>query len=357
MRRLSARVYRCSDGSWLSNPDCTRNQERADFVENLIIEELRRIARDPEIQQKAKRKVEELMEHEQQVVEAEIASLEKRLEQLWDEYTFWAEKYREGKCDEVEFEWHVERFRESREAVEKRLEELKQHRATADRRMAVLRKAQEIIADFDTAWEGLSMEERRELIQSVVESCTMWRMDDGRTKVEFVIRGYEPVTRYIERQSRADRPSMGPQALTPAQQACLYLYCHEGLDREQIAKRRGTTWGNINSILWTARKKLGADTLEEAWEIAGEYILQNLHSLPLNGRVKPRRPKAKELLTQAQRQVLQLVRKGKSPQQIADALGVSINTVYVQLRNCRERLAVGTTEEAVRKAVEFGLLN
>ena len=90
--------------------------------------------------------------------------------------------------------------------------------------------------------------------------------------------------------------------------------------------------------------------------MAREHIEGNLHWLPLSGRTRKAIPKdeSSPLLTEAQVEVLSLLAKGSKPQDIAKRRAGSAITVYVQLKDCRDRLGVATNEEAVKKAQELG---
>lgn len=66
-------------------------------------------------------------------------------------------------------------------------------------REAVLRRANEIVGDFDTAWGELSADQRSEALRSVLESVTMGRLPSGDTEVRFVARGFGTFTRTIGR--------------------------------------------------------------------------------------------------------------------------------------------------------------
>jgi len=360
VRRRNARYYRCAIGSQQCNPECGRNAERADFVEDLVLQELRRLAARPELRLAAQANVEQMLAEEREEIKHEMNRLESRLQKLWAGYMFWSREREEGRCAPDEFDRHVADFRQGKGEVEARLAELKRLQAGEAQRRAVLARAQELVADFEASWEALPLAQRRELVQKVVESATMSRLPDGRTEMTFTLRGFEPVTRHLDRRSRADRPEHGPASLTDAQQASLHLYAREGLDRAGIAKRRGVRWATANTQLWQARTKLGVATLEEAWEIAGPYTEANLHRLPLDCRKRRAGAKPADgspLLTQQQERVLCLLRQGATPSEIAAQLSISINTVYVHLQNCRDRLGAGSTDEAVRKAAELGHLD
>ncbi len=354
-KRLSARLYRCSTGSQAGRAECVRNSERADFIENLVVAELRELGRDPSLQAAARQDVAEVLDDEARGVAEETAALEERLAKLWDNYRYWADRLQEGKCEDDEFELHRQDFREDKEAAEERLAELQSQQSHAETRQAVLQRAQELVADFDASWDGLSMEQKREVVQSIVESATMSHLADGRTEVSFKLRGFGAVTQHIERRSRRDRPDSGPEALTPRQQAMLYHHA-QGLDRAAIARKLGVSWGCVNTTLWQARRRIGAETLDQAWALAKDYIGSNLHWLPLTGRRRKVHPETYDapVLTQAQCKLLSLLADGGSVQTAAGELTISVNTAYVQLKNCRDRLGAGSNEEAIKKAAELG---
>ena len=96
--------------------------------------------------------------------------------------------------------------------------------------------------------------------------------------------------------------------------------------------------------------------MEEAWEVAKEHVEGNLHWLPLEGRKRRpnKAPKDTPLLTKAQTELLALLAEGVSPKEAAQRLGRSENTVYVQLKDCRDRLGVANTKDAVEKAKDLG---
>jgi DNA-binding CsgD family transcriptional regulator len=120
----------------------------------------------------------------------------------------------------------------------------------------------------------------------------------------------------------------------------------------------GVSKRQVRGQLSIGRQKLGVATLGEVWLLAKEHVEGNLHWLPLTGRIRKRsaaRP-GRPILTAAQSSLLATLRDGAAPKQAAAELGISENTAYVQLKNCRDRLGVGSNEEAVRKAQDLGLI-
>ncbi len=96
---------------------------------------------------------------------------------------------------------------------------------------------------------------------------------------------------------------------------------------------------------------------EEAWEIAGDYIEEKLHWLPTDQRCKARKSPSedKPLLTDTQIDVLESYHKHGSAQAVAEELQMSANTVYVHLKNARDRLGAPDNHHAINKAKKLGL--
>lgn len=355
--RQADRFYRCPAHLPTATPECKRNSERADLVEGVILEELRRLAADAALQEQARARVEQLLDTEEQATDRDLQALQTRRAKLWDTYRFWSERFEDGLCDQDEFEFHVARFRDERQAVEARIKTLQETRQSRAAREAVVRRAQELVGDFGAAWEGLSAEQRREFLHTVLDAVTVGRLPQGDTEVKFTIRGFAPVSRTIGRRYLHARGTHGPESLTPREQAFV-LMIGEGMSRRDIMRKVGVSKGNVASLLSRARQKLGVATDLQAWEAAREHIEANRHWLPMEGRVRKQKPEAKgaPLLTDGQCRLLQALASGMRVKKAAAKLGIADKTAYVQLMNCRARLGVASNEEAVRKARDLGYI-
>jgi len=73
--------------------------------------------------------------------------------------------------------------------------------------------------------------------------------------------------------------------------------------------------------------------------------------------VRPGSPMADELITNRQREILELLAHGHSYEHIGLALSLSINTVRSHVRAIYERLGASTKVEAVITAIELKLLD
>jgi DNA-binding CsgD family transcriptional regulator len=66
--------------------------------------------------------------------------------------------------------------------------------------------------------------------------------------------------------------------------------------------------------------------------------------------------KEKDLLTMREKEILSLISKGLISREIADLLYISVNTVNTHRQRIIERLDVSSTSEAIRYAMELGIL-
>lgn len=66
--------------------------------------------------------------------------------------------------------------------------------------------------------------------------------------------------------------------------------------------------------------------------------------------------KRKLILTDREKEILNLIREGKASKNIADILGISIHTVNRHRQNIIEKLSVGNSIEAICAATSMGLL-
>ncbi|UTX54615.1 helix-turn-helix transcriptional regulator [Leucobacter aridicollis] len=69
-----------------------------------------------------------------------------------------------------------------------------------------------------------------------------------------------------------------------------------------------------------------------------------------------RLPNQGELLTGRELEVLRLLARGLSRQEISDTLFVTLNTLKSQLRSVYKKLGASSKEEALRKASSRGLV-
>lgn len=78
--------------------------------------------------------------------------------------------------------------------------------------------------------------------------------------------------------------------------------------------------------------------------------------MPRNARNQSESSGGPPRLPPRKRQILDMLAAGKTPEEIAEALGLRRDTVYQHLRECRTRLKVKTTYELIKVATRKGVL-
>lgn len=106
---------------------------------------------------------------------------------------------------------------------------------------------------------------------------------------------------------------------------------------------------SFGMISLTARAGLDQDDADRIWAEQGREIEAKNHVVHLKIRALPHTT-ARGRLSRRQQEVLCWVGEGKSNQDIAEILGVSVATVEKHLRLAREHLGVETTAQALLKA-------
>ena len=71
----------------------------------------------------------------------------------------------------------------------------------------------------------------------------------------------------------------------------------------------------------------------------------------------PREPVDRDILSMREKEILNLISKGLVSREIADLLYISVNTVNTHRQRIIEKLDVSNTSEAVRYAIDLGILN
>ena len=130
------------------------------------------------------------------------------------------------------------------------------------------------------------------------------------------------------------------------------------MTRKDAARQLGIGVKHFNNLLGHGRLCLGADTVDEAVEMAQPLIKPYLKWLELEGREKRSKGKRHQWprLTPEEQQVLDGLADGLNGPQIAEKLTKSPNTVYVQLHAIRDKLGAANNKQLLRFARETGLL-
>ncbi len=351
-RPAHRRYYRCTTGTARgSDVKCTSNQKPADVVETAIISQLKECARDSEVRELAEGMLEDMVEDADRRLREDVQRLEGEVDKRLDEFRFWSHQRYEGEISAEEFDLQREQLMDEKTRLEEELEDARAQIRSSEQRAAELDQALEILDDFDATFDGLTLDQQREMLQLLVSEARMFHQDDGNTRIAFTIRALGDFERVLPKLSGGDLK------MTPRQMEAYMLWA-EGLDRNEIAQKMGIKAQVASQYLSTGKSRVGADSRQEAYEMVRDQIEANQDILSLNRRRHRQAPDPdRPLLTDRQTEVLTLWAEGLKADQVADELEIgSPTTVYVHLKDCRDRLGCASNEEAVRQARKLGYI-
>ncbi|WP_214227842.1 LuxR C-terminal-related transcriptional regulator [Pedobacter sp. B4-66] len=108
----------------------------------------------------------------------------------------------------------------------------------------------------------------------------------------------------------------------------------------------------LNGSLWLALCLYNFSHDEAITESSDGVILNSA----TGERITPKQQEYDQILSIREKEVLQLVRKGKMSKEVADLLSISVNTVNRHRQNILEKLRVSNTLEACRIAENMNLI-
>ena len=351
-RGNNRRYYRCSTGRDRgARTLCALNSRPADLIEAAVLSQLRELAQDDEVQELAAGHLDEMVEDTDRRLREDVERLERKLQQLSEDYRFWSKRFSSGLITEAEYEVHRKGFLDENEEVEEVLEARREELRSSDQRAAELEQAHAVLGDFDATFDGLTPEQQQEMVHLLVADAQMLRREDGTTGLRFTVRAMGDFERVIPRLTGGDTK------MTPQQMAVYRLFA-QGLGRQEIAAEMDLSPQRVSQILSVGKRRVGAETREEAYEMVREEIEANADLLPTGRMHRKRTPDPnKPVLTPMQCRVLSLYGEGLKGPEIAERLGIgSDNTVYVHLSHIRDRLGRDDNDEAVKHAREMGYI-
>ncbi len=349
----TARFYQCSPHDEYDRRPCAGLTVRADHLEHTVVEHIKKLATSPDMQLLLGEQLEVLLAKQAESIRAELRLHQDALDEIGHTRDKMFTMLRRNQIPEHEYARRSKELDEEEAAVQDTSAELQARIENERLRESHVIRVRKVLANFDETWNMLTDDEKRRVVEIVVESILVFQHADGKkVVVKPCFLPEHPVI--ILGTCRANRPRFGLEALTMRQLAALALV-DQGLQPKEIADRWQTSVGNVHTHLKNARDRLQVATTEEAVEKARPRIRQFRDYLPLDGR--DGQPKGEVELTPGQQEVLKLMaRLELKYAAIARKLGVTEGAVKYQAHEVMRRLGVNRRRQAVAKARKLGFL-
>ncbi|MCL4395428.1 MAG: response regulator transcription factor [Chloroflexi bacterium] len=89
----------------------------------------------------------------------------------------------------------------------------------------------------------------------------------------------------------------------------------------------------------------------------GAYLQPSIARAIVEESAQPPEPESRDLLTEREKQVVQLVADGMSSREIAEQLGLSVKTIDTHRANIMEKLGIHSSAELVKYAIREGIVS
>lgn len=317
--------------------------------ETAIEEDLRRVLDTSELHHMTEEQIDEVSETKTEELTKQNTYLKRRLRGLGEDLTAAISRNRQGKLSEVALASVQQHLEAQIEQIQHRAEETEQRLTSITANAMRLQRAKQAAKSFDTIWDTMDTEERRGLLQALIEDVVVTRESEGiclHIRYHFLPEATCLVPHGMGTPKGSD--------LTRRELETLLLYS-QGLTCAQIAQRFSVSLASPRQHLYTARKKLGVSTNEKAVEAAWNTIQEMEPYLKLSGRRRSR-AESHALLSSGELDLLRCFAEGLSYNDACQKLGISKCAAYSRAADARRKLEVDSNAAAVSTANELGLL-
>ncbi len=343
--------YRCTAPPHKRTKQCINNSKPVEVIHQCVLCIVQELAAREDIQELARREAMKLLDKQDEHTEADVERLAANLADVQQDIDKWAKLYLDSSISAEQLERQSQLLQENKERLQSALDSARQRLARREMRENQFDAVVEALQSFPHIWDKLNIEERRELLESVVEYGEMGRMENGDTLLRIKVHFTD------EREFHIPALRGKTQAGQSVRQLAILELYHQNPATDWIASKLDVSRSCVNSTLSRVRRDLNVDDLDQAYEICKDKIEQYRPFLPVTGRMqRAAGQKAKQLLTEKQQQVCLLRAQGTHVRTIAKQLDMAVNTVYVHLHNIRQLMGTATDRQAAEKALRMGLI-
>ncbi len=343
------RYYKCTNMTSAPADYHVSISKIATDLETAIEEDLRRVLDTSELHQITEKQIDEVSETKTAELASQNKYLKRRLRDLGEDLAAAISRNRRGELGEVALASVQEHLEAQIEQIQHRSQEIEQRLTSITANSIRLQRAKQAAKSFDTIWDTMDTEERRGLLQTLIEDVVVTREGQG-IRLHIRYHFLPEATCFVPHGMGTPKGS----DLTRRELETLLLYSR-GLTCTQIAQRFNVSLSTPRQHLYTVRKKLGVNTNKEAVEAAWDTIQQMRPYLKLSGRRRSK-PDSHTLLSSTELELLCCFAEGLSYDYACQKLGISKSAAYSRAVNARRKLEVDSNDAAISTANELGLL-
>ena len=346
------RYYRCNGRIARTSDSHAGYAKLASQMEAGVVDEIRRVLSDDLVRDMTARQVAQVAERELQQLKTEEYYLKQKRSEAAKDLGEAIAMHRRGDLSKGAFQATSDQMERRIQDSDDRMAEIKLRRRSLAANEVRLQSARDAARHFTTMWEQLDTEERRGLLQALLDEIVVTK-EGRRLRLRFVFHFFPAVERVLLPANGA-ASGLGADQLAMRELAFLHHWTR-GLGHREIAHVFDVTLECARQLQSSVLRKLGVASLDEAALLAADRIELHLANLPLTGRLN-RRNGAAMSLSQNERRAIEGAGAGLSFREIALQHGVSLDALYAAAHGARIKLGATSNRDALEKATALGLL-
>lgn len=346
------KTYHCRNRSEKFGRTCEGARARIDRVDAVVERVIRELSRTDYLTAEAEKVIDQSQSAESGQLRQEKAHLERLQREDRERLNEATSKMLEGVLTEETFGHYQESIisrnseRQNKvDAIDKKLGEL-------DNQSHQIEQMKQILHQFDGVWEELTIQEKRKVVDLLLEDVSLERNRHG-AKLHIKPLFAEAITVTVPAaKRRTGDGTKDPWNLSERELAILALL-DEGLTPKEVAQRSGIGRQQVYNTITSIRQRFNGQEIMLVIEAAKPVIEERAEFLPLDQKTADGK-KGDERPTQAQTQILELLAKGLSKSEAARELGLTTEAAFSRLRVLRNKLGLRDYDELIHHACEKG---
>lgn len=352
------RAYRCQKGNSEGKHTCRDVTVRAEWIEDVVVKEIDRLSQEPAMRELLLAEATRATDTEDNQLRSELEQLRERGGAVQQRLDRLMDKLSNDLITDAEFSEARGRMNAEKTIVQERLREVECLLDGRSKREAWVDGMQQAILDFPLCWQHLTLDERVQVLGTLVETLTVDKA--GRDaivhlKLHLLPERTIPICAQSMRHRMKDRP-LGVPGLTRRQLSYLY-YIGQGKTNKQIAAEFGNSAAASHNMATQVRKVLGVKNMMDAYHLAKARIEEVKDTLclgPMN--IAKQHVGDGPVLCATLAEVFPLLAQGAKVTEVMKITGLSRPAVNGRMRRILDHFNADTIYEAAQKARAAGVL-